>query len=217
MPTWLQNPLRKFLVFFAGAYLLLLALGSWGGVGSAYKGMVHSFSDRMFGNWWSEGYVFVKDGKDPLNEGMDLAMHLVSRKQFAAAQANKTNVKTITVYQSTWQAGYLITAFFLALVVASPVPTRRKLWSAGIGLVVLTLYVLFRFWINIDYSFQQNPVLDVVHHGEFMQSVMIFLDAFFMKNIVVSFIVPLLLWILITFQKDDREEWVKLIRPQATA
>lgn len=217
MKDWLRNPLRRFIVIFVFSYLAIIAIGQWAGLREVYRDSIVKGTTKVFMNWWADGIVKPDVGTDPSNEGMDMLFILLNRKANQEAIDTNKSVFVIKVYQNSWQAGYLLTAFLLSLVFASPVPLKRKMIAASLGFLLLQMYVFFRFWINIEYSFQSNMKLDVVSHGAFLQSTITFLDAVFMKNIVVSFTVPLLLWALVTFQRGDFARISRIFIPQKPA
>lgn len=197
------KPIKRFVLIFLGIYGVLLAAGHWGGLGDAYQKLIQSAGNGIFQEMWSDGLADFQVEKDPLQKGMDTVIMLVNREELGKARAENRSVNVIKVYFSSWQSGFLSTAFLLALVLASPVPMRRKLISAGIGLLLITLFVLFRLWINLMFSWDENPKLGVVEYSSFSSGLIQFLDGVFVKHIVVSFVVPLVLWILVTFGKGD--------------
>jgi hypothetical protein len=201
------KPIRKFLLFFLGIYAALLLLGHFGGLQNAYRDLIQSLGNSVFQEWWSKGLVDFQDGTDPLNKGMDTVMMLLNREELTQARASGQNVSVTKVYFSTWQSGFLSTAFLLALILASPVPPKRKAIASGIGLMLVTLFVLFRLWVNLMYSWDMHPKLNVLQLGSTASGLIEFLDGVFVKHIVVSMVVPLILWILVTFRKED---WKRL-------
>jgi hypothetical protein len=197
------KPIKKFVLVLIASYGILLAAGHWAGLDVAYQNFIRSAGNSIFQEMWSDGLADFQEGTDPLQKGMDTVILLVNKKELGKARAENRSVNVIKVYFSTWQSGFLSTAFLLALVMASPVPPRRKLIACGVGLLLITLFVLFRLWINLLFSFDENPKLEVVDLSSFVSGLVHFLDAVFVKHIVVSFVVPLGIWILITFGKGD--------------
>ncbi|MEM6271441.1 MAG: hypothetical protein AAF998_18540 [Bacteroidota bacterium] len=202
------KPIRKFLLWFLGIYAALLVAGHFAGVGDAYRSLVQAMGNQVFQEWWSEGLVDFQPGNDPLQKDMDTVMLLLNREELGQARSSGTNVRVIKVYFSTWQSGFLSTAFILALILASPVPNRRKAVGAGLGLLAITLFVLFRLWVNLMFSWGENPQLGVVEYSSTTSRFIAFLDGIFVKHIVVSLVVPLVLWILIAFRRED---WSRLV------
>lgn len=203
MQKFLRNPIYKMVAIFAVAYGGILLLGGLAGMENGYRTAMQSVSNKVFRNFWGDGLVFFQDGVDPSGKEMDTAITLVNRKAFVEAQQNNTTVYSIKVFCSMRNWGYLISAFFAALLIASPVPLRRKLIAGTVGLLLVQLFVLFRIGVDVEFSFQQNEKLNVLDYGGFWEDVIIGMDAFFAKNIVIAFAVPLIIWILVTFKKGD--------------
>lgn len=203
MKRLLNNPLYKMVGIFVIAYGALLLLGSVAKVEDGYRSAIQGVSNKVFRNFWSNGLVFFEDGQDPLGEEMDTAIRMINREAFIAAKKNQTTVYSIRIFCSMRNWGFLITAFFIALVLAAPVPLRRKLISGTIGLLLVQLFVLFRIWVDIEFSMQQNQKLDIVNYGGFGEQVIVTMDAVFAKNIVVAFSIPLLIWIFVMFKRED--------------
>lgn len=197
------KPIKRFVLIFLGIYGVMLVAGHWGGIGNAYQKLIQSAGNSLFQEMWSDGLADFQEEKDPLQKGMDTVIMLVNREELGQARAENRGVNVIKVYFSSWQSGFLSTAFLLALILASPVPIRRKLISTGIGLALITLFVLFRLWINLMFSWDENPNLNVVEYSSFSSGLIHFLDGIFVKHIVISFVIPVVLWILITFGKGD--------------
>lgn len=203
MKRLLANPLYKMIAIFVLAYAGILILGNVANLQEGYRSAMENVSNKVFREFWSQGYVFFEADEDPTGEEMDTSMRMLNREALLEAQRNNTNVYSIKVFCSLRNWGFLSTAFFLALVLAAPVPLRRKVIAGLIGFLLVQLFVLFRIWVDLEFTMQQNPKLNIVNYAGFWEKVIVTMDAFFAKNIVIAFIVPLLVWIFVMFKRED--------------
>lgn len=61
----------------------------------------------------------------------------------------------VTTNKASDRIGYLITAFFAALVIATPVSWKRKLVALILGLVLVTAFVMLKLYVIILQAFTQ--------------------------------------------------------------
>lgn len=200
-----DKPIARMILIFAVSYVLLLGLGNFGGLREAYGATFRGVSAKIFRNWFDKGYVVINEGKDPTGKEMDSAARFYNRKQNDEAAQKGTSVYSIIYYFSTYLRGYLMTIFYLALVFASPVPLKRKAISGLVGFLLVQGFIIFRLYIGMCYTIQENPKLEILDPSPFMQSVVSVLDLALVRNIVLAFIIPLLIWILVTFNREDRQ------------
>lgn len=205
MKDLLRKPLYRMIAIFVASYAAILILGNVAGLQEGYRSAMENVSNKVFREFWSKGYVFFEADTDPTGNEMDTSMRLINREALLEAQRTNTNVYSIKIFCSMRNWGFLSTAFFLALVFAAPVPLRRKAIAGAIGFLMVQLFVLFRIWVDLEFTMQQNPKLGIVDYEGFWGKVIVTMDAFFAKNIVIAFVIPLLIWIFVMFKKEDRK------------
>jgi len=133
-------------VVFICVYTLLLLPQL--NVNRVYAGFLAETGSFVFKHFPGDGYVNLKTqtgkGKN------DLAL-FISRTDWMEG----TKIKGVTANKASDRIGYLITAFFLSLALATPLPWKRKLFVVLGGFVLITLFVLLKFYIIILYAYTQ--------------------------------------------------------------
>lgn len=101
---------------------------------------------------------------------------------------------------------WLPTALTIALILATPIPWRRRLASMLIGILLIHLYILAVFAI---YIWNQSTTIGVITLPPFAKLITDALEYTFVTQIGPGFAVPILIWILVTFrQKDFKTQWL---------
>jgi hypothetical protein len=98
--------------------------------------------------------------------------------------------------------GYLPTAAIVALIVATPLPWSRRWIALAAGLVLVHIFIALRiaalllygmYWGGaIQLSEMQAKAAEVILHG-------------FSNSPVATFVVPVVIWLLVTFRRSDLE------------
>ena len=214
MPRFLRNPLVRLPLIFIGVYLGMLLLGQYAGISKGYRGMIRNVSTTIFQENWSLGLVQFREPGDQFGKGLETAVDFVNREENNRAAAEGRGVNAVTVYFSIHNWGFLLGAFLIALIVASPVNIKRKAWAAGIGLLLFHFYLLFRIWLKLEWEMDTHPELGIVDLSDFWSGAIDKLNVVLVQNIVVSFLVVTIIWILVTFRKEDWDGFSKMIRVQ---
>jgi hypothetical protein len=131
-------------VIFAGVYTLLILPQL--NVNRLYAEFLSETGTLLFKKFPGGGYVKLKTqtgkGKN------DLAL-FISRADWKEG----TKITGVTANKASDRIGYLITAFFLALALTTPLPWKRKLILVIGGFIIVTLFVLLKLYIIIMYSY----------------------------------------------------------------
>lgn len=117
-------------------------------------------------------------------------------------------------------AAWRPTAFLIALVVASPVPWRRRAVSLIVGLGLVQVFVLMRLWVRIAVVLAAPQVGgrdNVLRAYEFARDTQGLLGVLSKIDIspAVSYIVPAIVWVLVTFRREDWSRLGMMIEPPA--
>jgi|GEM_PF-3051435 len=211
MQTLLRNPLLKLALIFGLAYGGLLILGQMG-VSASYRTVIRNASTDLFQQRWSKGFVQFQEKEDTFGKGLETAISFVNREENARAAANGTSVKAVTVYFSIHTWGYILGTFLVSLIIASPVSIKRKLIASSISLAVFHLYLIVRIWLKLEWEMDAHPELGILELSSFASGVLDVLNTIFVQNIVVSFLTVTLIWILVTFRREDWKTFSALIR-----
>lgn len=104
---------------------------------------------------------------------------------------------------SAWVAGYMPAATFLALLLATPLPWRRRLTVVLPGLLLIGGFALLRVALPLWRAFD-GPALGALALNEFWKIVMWALHSV-ARQTSVSYIVPVFVWMLLLVRKRDLE------------
>ena len=96
--------------------------------------------------------------------------------------------------------GWVPTALTIALVLATPIPWPRRLTALAGGLVLIHFFIFFTLqtWI-----WNNSSDVSLMTLSDFWQNVTDQLDYALMNQIGASFSVPVVIWILVTFRRQD--------------
>jgi hypothetical protein len=100
----------------------------------------------------------------------------------------------------TRSIGWIPTALTLALILATPIPWRRKFLAVLAGLVLVHLLILFTLqtWI-----WSESTSLGLLQLSPFWQEVADGLTYTFLTQMGISFTAPVVIWLLVCFRGRD--------------
>ncbi len=105
-----------------------------------------SVGNFLFEDFPRGGFVNLKTQTE--KGGNDIALFL-SRADWMEG----TKIKGVTANKASDRIGYLITAFFVALTLATPISWKRKLIAVVVGIVIVTTFVMLKMYIIILNSY----------------------------------------------------------------
>ena len=215
--------LGRFVLLFVAAYAMLMA--PWPGLDRGYaryfRGLGNvAFSDTFW--FWPAARVHFLDlhSSDPIGDlnrilpgkvgpgfeplppdrVKDTLMVLLNRD----APGSIGQLRTSSRY-----VGYGPTVMIITLLLATPLALRRKGWALVLGLVLIHLFVLFRLTLTITAGgFAADKAYAILHLGAFWTGVLTRAESLFSDNPTVSFVVPIVVWFLVTLRRstpDDRD------------
>ena len=169
--------------------------------GKIYRSCGSLFFDRFHGN-----------GIARFSEGSEKKVTRIDIGNITQMDANG-QLKTVWVNTETRGFGYLPTVLLISLVIASPVPWRRKIIALVVGVILVTLLVMFRLWLQILYLCEQFPWLNLYDFGETQKKIIEFIyqAVVIPINMVLYFVI--IIWLLVTFRKEDLKWFSKIQNP----
>jgi len=108
--------------------------------------------------------------------------------------------RTFTLAVDAWQMGWVPTAFFLSLTLATPIPWRRRLWAVFWGLLWIHVFILLTLGIFI---WNESTRLSLVTLTPFWKEMADRLEELALAPVGPSFFAAALIWILVTFRRQD--------------
>jgi len=172
------------LLKFFGLFLLVftLLMSPWSGFKEGYAAGFRTVGNIAFTSFGSTGRVRF----EPSSEGdrrHDTVLILINTATGVGSQAPT----------SSRFMGYVPTALVLALVLATPLPWRRRLTAAAWGLLWVNLFVLFRLLLSLLNDFQGAAPSDLYSLGPMAAKCLYFAYLVLAGSAAGAFIVPVLI------------------------
>jgi hypothetical protein len=101
-----------------------------------------------------------------------------------------------------------------ALILASPVPGRRKAVAFFWGMLAIHAFILFSLGVYIVNQSDAASGLHLVELSSWAKELTDELENILITQMGASFVVPVLLWILVTFRREDVENLLEEIGTQ---
>jgi hypothetical protein len=183
----------RFFCLFLLAFGLLMA--PWPQMGRAYTRFYSTGAAFLFGSFGAKGTVRF----EPLSDSeYDLHVTLYNR----AHTDHDGNMVGIKTRHNSRHAGYMYVAFLTALIIATPIPARRKVSALFLGFILIHGLVALKLGLRIFYTFNHKP-LSMFTLGPFCRRVLSITHQAFAVNVTFGFIVCVFIWILVSFRRMD--------------
>ena len=171
-------------------YCLLIV--AWPGMIDGYRWCFRAGGNLVFSSFGSSAVYFEPFSSNEY--GKDTTLTLVKQRPFRARGATEISVSYI---------GYRPTAFMLALVLATPVPWRRKLYILFWCLVWLNIFVVLRVLLSLYASFGGTDPRSLLMLGANTKFAVHVLHHIFVMAPAAHYMVPGFIWILVAFRRGD--------------
>ncbi len=197
---------KRIVVFFALTVLFYALLWiPWPPLQQGYAFLYRGAGDLAFRTFGGAGRVYF-EAISPVPTGKDA-------KDTVAVLVNvKSGVKG-TMEMNSRLMGYLPTAFVVALILATPVPWRRRGWALLGGVILMSAFAGLELALRLLDAFSDANPLAVFTFGPWTKgALLIFLNVIGMSP-VTAYIAPIFVWIVTTFRRDD---WQALLSERAS-
>jgi hypothetical protein len=193
------TPAKRLLGFLARFALIagILVL-PWPGVKEGYAHVLRQTGQWLAGRDNPKWFVLFERNPDP---HLDTLIYLGNRKQLAA----DSTIPTARIRFTSRYVGYLPTALLAALVLATPLPLKRRMCALGLGLLLMQLFLGLLILIMIFNQCSYFPTMGLIQLGSFQEQVVRSVYDIFVRHLGARMTVPVLVWILICFRRDDLE------------
>ena len=207
--------LGRFVLIFIAAYALLIV--PWPGLERGYAAFFRGVGNTaLSGSFWLWPRASVRfldlHAPDPIGdldrvtpgtlppdlqvpkfEGIkDTLMVLINRDVPATFGLVRTSSRYVA---------YGPTVMLIALILATPLAWRRKLWSLLFGLLLIHMFILMRVSLTaLVNGFAADKVYAIVHPGAFWGGVLSKTETLFSDDPTVSYVVPVCVWFLVTLR-----------------
>ncbi len=191
-----RGPAMRFLLWFLLIFGVLIA--PWPGLNQAYSRYFQSLGQMAFNPSGESRRMVVfspASGKIP---GLDTRLTLENTELADASgqgRVERTEIDTRSI-------GWVPTALTVALVLATPIPWTRRLMALAGGLALIHLFIFFSLqaWV-----WNNSAGLSLLTLSSFEQRVVDELNYALMNQLGISFTVPVLIWTLVTFRRQDHD------------
>jgi hypothetical protein len=194
------NSILGFLCRFAIVFGLLAV--PWPGWPDAYAGCLRKAATAVFGSFGPKGVV--RFGPIQLSgEKYDTIILVGNREKL---RAPLSGVMAYSRFDSRMLA-YFPTVLVVALILATGISWRRRLWALAWGLLWIHLVIALVLWLMIKWIMCVSPGLGLCEISPFWQKITLFLFGFLIHSrawIVV--VAPI--WIAVTFRRSD---WIEIL------
>ena len=179
-----------FLLRFLVLYLLLMM--PWPGVETAYRAVFAKGAKLLYGNLGEEYNVITADAATD-GKGADVQIE-VPRHDMG---------RPLVFGISSREVGYLATAVSVSLMFATPVGWRRRLWILAVGVALTCLFAIVRLAPLVAYvRMEDADILNGVVEPSAYQEALAAIVKFVGFGQPMSYIVPIIIWILVAVRRD---------------
>ncbi|HTQ31261.1 MAG TPA: hypothetical protein VMI53_08625 [Opitutaceae bacterium] len=194
-------PPRRAVAGFLGRFALVygLLIFPWPGWNGFYGRGFRALGRTVFAENSGRRILRFEPAPDTLRP-LDTAIALANREQLDALGSGP--VRTLGL--DTRGVGWVPTALLLALILATPVSWRRRGRALIWGLICLYVFILFSVGI---YIWNESAQLSLVGFSPFWKAIADGLEETLITQMGASFVAPVLIWILVTFRREDILAW----------
>ncbi len=178
---------------FVLVYGLLTA--PWPGVQACYSTAYRAVANSLFGSFGSEGIVRF-ELRPSQGKWADTSVTI----------ARRGSSEGIVIPHSPRLRGYLPTVELIALILATRVPWSRRWRALMWGLVWVHGYILLKLVIALLHAYDGTDPWCLYALGPFSSKVLHGTYEVFVRSGTTPFLVPVFLWLLVTFRSSDWEQ-----------
>jgi hypothetical protein len=185
-----RGPALGFMLRFGVIFGLLIA--PWPRLNQLYSQYFQALGGMAFGPSAGSDRVVIFESASGHNAGLDTRITLENTALLGSD--GKGAAKSVEV--DSRSIGWVPTALTMALVLATPIPWKRRLaaFAGGIVLIHLFIYFTVQSWVWNASAMTLSA---------FWQRAAGELNYALMNQMGASFTVPVLVWILVTFRRQD--------------
>ncbi|MFQ5491167.1 MAG: hypothetical protein ACE5GE_10630 [Phycisphaerae bacterium] len=191
------KPLLWFFLKLVLLYALLMA--PWPGLRSAYAATFRFVGRLCFTHFGQDGRVTFEPHEYAFGQ-TDTELILHNRRQPDTRG---------TVTCDSRLRGYFPTAFVIALILATPLPAKRRLRALLWGLLAVNVFVALRIALLIVQTFSGDHPGALYHPSPFWAGVLKQLVTNLCDAPASHFIIPIFIWITTTLRPNDLKRWMQ--------
>ena len=190
------KPIIRFCAITLFVYVLLVI--RWPGVREAYRSVFMTTIQGVYAHFGAEGTVSCKPRDIKAKDDVDLYL------------GNLAGEAPVAVSSGT--LGYAPLVFFAGLIVATPIPWRRRWRPAFWGFVFVNLFVILRTGIYLFYWFSTPSPVRLYTPGPFLRRLIDVAYEFLALSPGGTFIVTAIIWAAVTWRAEDVQTVLSTVR-----
>jgi len=161
----------------------------------AYGKFYRKVAGVFFSKFRETGFVKFREWKAPATTHVNVG-------NYALVRPDGTS-RTTFVDINTRYLGYIPTILLISLVLASPVPWKRKTIALITGLILVMLLIMFKQWIALLSLCEESQWLELTNFTGTRKTLLTFTNTFISvsSSAVLYFVVAV--WLLVTFRVED--------------
>lgn len=176
-----------------------LLMAAWPAVGAVYSKFYRAEGEFLLSSFGCGGIVRFsqpEDSKDDIRITAFNRYYVYKNGEISGAQFN----------YSIRYGDYIHIAFLTALIVATPLPLRRRGWALVWGLILMHAIVAFKLAIIII-KFLSDQRVSLWILNAFWKDVVVTTDQVVVHHLTTGFIIDFFIWVLVSFRRED---WSKI-------
>ena len=188
----------KFFCLFVLVYGLLMA--AWPVVGAVYSKFYRAAGEVLFGSFGRGGIVRFSqlgDSKDDI--------YIIALNRYRVDENGEMSGAQLC--HSIRYGDYMCMAFLMALIAATPLTLRHKVWAIVWGLILMHMFVAFELVIIILNLFS-SELVSLLILNSFWKDVVVATNDIVLWNLTTGFIIAFFIWVLVSFCRQD---WSKIV------
>jgi len=205
-PSLRRSPIARFLLCFALLFGVLIA--PWPGWNQIYGAYFRALN----------GAVFARENASRILR-IEAAHHVRPPIDTVITMANPNRVgangrmSARILWLDARSVGWVPTALILALTIASLVSWKRRAWAILWGWLLVQIFIL----VSVGcYIWNESAAIGLVTITPFWKPVAHGLEETLVTQLGASFVVPALIWLVVTFRSKDLHELPGLGRVEPT-
>lgn len=188
-----------FLCVSAMVYGLLTAL--WPVWGAVYSRLYLAAANSLLGSFGSRAVVRFTPSEDISDE---VKITFFDRQRL---DSSGRPIPLMRVAHDVRHGVYIYVVFLAALIVATPVPRRRRAWAMLWGLVAIHAFMAMRLTLLIAYLLSEEQ-MGLLVWNRFGMNLLLLATQVFTINVLPGFVVAIILWAFLCFRRGD---WSRLV------
>lgn len=189
-------PLKRISAFF---FLSLIIYGvlamPWLGLQGVYRSGFCKVGNLVFGSYRFAGIGSAYFQENPNLRGeKDVTIWMVKRR-------GRRDRGTVNI--SSALRGYRALVFLVAMVVATPIAWKRRVWALVWGMLLVNVFVGLRVWLKLYDSFSNAGPAHFFTLEESTKNLLHWCMLMLYSAPEMNFIIPAFIWLLVSFRRND--------------